>query len=174
MIDQNIKACQSALVDMLLKSETEGFSWDDVENVYADPSDWTTETIYEFADDNGIELDDDPRKMTRGELLEEVYGDEDHQTEETDDELRETIEADKEDSWKDQIRDWSNDNPQEVYQWFLVDSWLCGQLRDMGEVVIDNDYGYWWGRGCCGQAIALDSTFYRLAESLGYFDDIKE
>lgn len=173
LIEQNVKACQSSLIDTLLNSgEIDGFSTDDIENVYIDPSDWTTEALYEFADSNNIELDDDPRKISR-ESLEEIAIVSGEPQDYTDEELREEIADDKCNEWKDQIREWSEENPQEHFQWFLVDSWLCGKLREMGEIVIDNDYGEWWGRGCYGQAIALDPTFYRIAESLGYFDDLK-
>lgn len=171
LVRNNVHLCQSSLVDELMRAEFDGFSQDDLQGVYIDPDDWSTETIYEFADDNGIELDDDPRKLSRVELLEIHYGKED--TEKTDDELREDIECDQENAWKDQIREWSSDNPAEPLEWWLVDSWLAGQLSEMGEVILDNDYGTWWGRCCTGQSISLDSTFYRLADRLGYFDDIQ-
>jgi len=53
-----------------------------------------------------------------------------------------------------------DDEPQEVFQWFLVTSWLADRLEAIGEPVLRNDYGDWWGRTCCGQRIALDPTFW--------------
>ena len=91
----------------------------------------------------------------------------------TNEEVQELIAEGQIDDWRDAIRDWSSDNPNEALQWFAVDSWLCRELREIGEIVIDNGYGCWWGRGCCGQSIALDPTFYVIAERNGYFDDIK-
>ena len=38
------------------------------------------------------------------------------------------------------------------------------QLREIGEIVIDNDYGEWWGRGCCGQGVLMDGTLQEVAE----------
>lgn len=51
---------------------------------------------------------------------------------------------------------------QEVYQWYLVDSWLANHLREIGEPVLDTDSNHLWGRTCCGQAIILDGTFQKL------------
>ena len=46
------------------------------------------------------------------------------------------------------------DEPNEVFSWYLVSGWLCDKLKDRGEVVIEHEN--LWGRGCCGQAISLD------------------
>lgn len=167
-INRNVGPCQSSLVDSLIQANFDGFSIDDMQGVYADPSDWEAVQLYEYADDNGIDLENDPRKMTREKLLEEVFGDSEEQSEDTDDDLRERIADDNLDGWKDQARDWSQDNPNEPLEWWVVDSWLCEKLLEMGEVVIDNDYGYWWGRTCSGQSIACDGTFYRLFENMGW------
>jgi len=44
---------------------------------------------------------------------------------------------------------------QEVYQWFIMDDRLLYQLKERGEVILNNEY---WGRCCCGQSIELDSV----------------
>lgn len=167
-IHRNIGPCQSSLVDALSTAGFDGFGIDDIQGLYADPSDWEVDQVYEFADDNGIDLENDPRKMTRGELLESVFGDTEEQSEGTDDNLRERVADYRLDEWKDQVRDWSQDNPNEPLEWWVVDSWLCGKLLEMGEVIIDNDYGYWWGRSCSGQSIACDGTFYQLFKNMGW------
>lgn len=169
MIRNNVLTCQSSLVDMLIMHGFDGFSMEEATGIYIDPTNWAIESVYEFADDNGIELDEDPRKMTLEELCDIVDPDADSTVES----LREEIESIREDDWKDQIREWSEENPAEPLEWWLVDSWLAGQLQEMTqEPVLDNDFGYWWGRTCSGQSIACDPTFYLLAESLGYFDEI--
>lgn len=170
-INRNVGPCQSGLVDALIQTDFDGFGIDDLQGMYADPSDWDADQCYEYADDNGIDLENDPRKMIREALFEVINGDDydrDAEAEETDDELRERIADDNLEGWKDQVRDWSQDNPNEPLEWWVVDSWLAGKLLEMGEVIIDNDYGYWWGRTCSGQSIALDGTFYRLFESMGW------
>ena len=58
----------------------------------------------------------------------------------------------------------------EAYEWWLItDSWVFARLREMGEVVIDNDYGTWWGRTCTGQSIVLDPAFWEI-----YQDRVRE
>ena len=167
-INRNVGPCQSSLVDALIQADFDGFGIDDLQGMYADPSDWDADQCYEYADDNGIDLENDPRKMTRGELLEEGFGDSDEQSDDTDDDLRERIAGDNLEGWKDQVRDWSQENPNEPLEWWVVDSWLAGKLLEIGEVIIDNDYGYWWGRTCSGQSIVLDGTFYQLFENMGW------
>jgi len=122
-IHSELFAHQSALMDTLLKSNMEGFSIDDVENIYLDPSDWDLEQCREYCDEHGIDA-------INGGLTD----------------------------WRGTIRD--NAAPQETYEWWLCSAWMCERLRAMGEVVIDNDYGCWWGRSCTGQAIVLDPTFW--------------
>ena len=52
----------------------------------------------------------------------------------------------------------------DVLEWWLVDSWLAEQLKQQGEVVIE-EYGcYWWGRSTSGQAIYLDSVIQSICE----------
>ena len=50
-----------------------------------------------------------------------------------------------------------------MYEWWRVSSWLCEQLHAIGEVTIDNDYGYWWGRTCTGQGWIMDGVLQRVA-----------
>lgn len=45
----------------------------------------------------------------------------------------------------------------EVLEWWLCDEWFLEKLEEMGEPILTNDYGKWWGRTCSGQAILLDS-----------------
>ena len=55
IIRNEIGYCQSALVDMLLqRGDVEGFTVDDIQGMYIDPTRWAWETIQEFAKDNGI------------------------------------------------------------------------------------------------------------------------
>ncbi|KKM66772.1 hypothetical protein LCGC14_1477800 [marine sediment metagenome] len=59
------------------------------------------------------------------------------------------------------VRD--NAEPAEVMEWWRVSSWLCGQLHEIGEVTIDNNYGYWWGRQATGQGYLMDGVLQRVA-----------
>lgn len=118
---------QSALVDELIKREFDGFTVDDMENLYQPRCPECGEEIEELDD-----ADDD------GNTHKCTYCD-----------------------WTGEESDCESE-PQEVYEWWLIDRHTCHELRDIGEVVIDNDYGEWWGRTCTGQSIALDPTFWVL------------
>ena len=59
-------------------------------------------------------------------------------------------------------KDWDTE-PQEVFEWWCIrDPWLQEKLIGIGEVVLDNDYGTWWGRTCTGQSIICDPTFWDI------------
>lgn len=137
LVQSEIGNCQSSLIDMLLQREdVGGFTLDDIQGRFVDPTGWAWETIQEFAKDNGIELPE--------------YWDEDGDPEEDDRYQEECIEA---------IREWGSDNPAEPYEWWPVGRMLCKDLQDLGEVTIDNEYGYWWGRCTTGQMIDMDSVW---------------
>jgi len=51
----------------------------------------------------------------------------------------------------------------EAAQWWRVSRWLCDELRKIGETVLDNDYGSWWGRRTGGQDILMDGTLQQIA-----------
>lgn len=53
--------------------------------------------------------------------------------------------------------------PRDIYEWWLVDHWLCSKLRDIGQPVLDNGYGCWWGRTCTGQSMLMDGTLQAIA-----------
>ena len=56
------------------------------------------------------------------------------------------------------------DEPNEVYSWYLVSGWLCDKLKGMGEVVIDHEN--LWGRGTFGQSISLDWVIGCICKNL--------
>jgi len=100
LIEREVLACQSSLIDVLMQQEAvEGFSFEDLENAYAE------------SEDGEMEL-------------------------------------------------------QEVFEWWLVTPWLARKLAALEEPVLDNGYGYWWGRTCTGQAISLDGTMQQVARSI--------
>ena len=129
----DVLACQSCLVDELLKENREGFQPEDIENIFADPEEWTLDKCRDWLDDHGIEHPD-PEGSPKVE------------------------------DWRDTIRD--NDYGQEVLEWWLVTSYLMERLREIGEPLIDNDYGEWWGRTCSGQSVIDDGTLKEVATSM--------
>jgi hypothetical protein len=65
---------------------------------------------------------------------------------------------------QDQIRD--NAEAQEIYEWWRVTKWLAKRLEEIGEPVLSNAYGQWWGRTCTGQSMLQDGTLQRVADSV--------
>ena len=63
----------------------------------------------------------------------------------------------------DDIDDFRYDNPQEIYEWYLVSDWLLNRLKEINEPYLENDYGEYWGRTCTGQSIYLDYNIQKLA-----------
>lgn len=172
--------CDSSLVDDCLKMAGEHsgeffqeWSWDNVVNVYADPSEWTVEQCKEWLDDNGHDTPDDvdPATMDRETMVALLEG---AGIQCRDDESGETLMAailanmsdetiDGLDEWREAVQDNASEHPAEVYEWWRIDPWLAGKLKEIGEVVLDNAYGEWWGRTCCGQGLIMDGTLQKVA-----------
>lgn len=171
-LDDEILCCDSALVDELFSKEFDGFSWEDVENLRPDPSDWTLRQCSEWLEDNGAACDlptPNPFAMTLDELLEAIdCTDDDLKAEHTELTARAELIASIDDGSVDGLDDWQEavrDNADDatVYQWFRVTPWFCEQLRAAGEVVLDNNFGEWWGRQCRGQALIMDGVLQIVA-----------
>lgn len=162
--------CQSGLVDDLVKrGDVDGFTIEDMTNLMPDPSDWDVEKCRDYVRDHSSDFPDpNPWAMDRDALVEaltdagiQCY---DHESVETllaamivniDDETIDGL-----DKWREAVNDCAE--PEEVMEWWEVGDWLAGRLAGMGEVVIRNGYGDWWGRCCTGQAVYLDHTIQRL------------
>lgn len=149
LLDVEVLGCQSSLVDMLLqRGDVDGFTIDDINYNLPDPSDWDIDECRTFIDENEG-ADYGPQAC-------------DYTTEGEDGET-----VTDEDEYLEALQEHINDmEPREIYEWWLVSSWLASALADAHEPIIDNDYGYWWGRTCTGQSIMLDGTLQNIAEYL--------
>ena len=56
----------------------------------------------------------------------------------------------------------------EVYEWWIVSSWLAEKLEARGHVLFDDEV---WGREATGQAILLDGVIRDICRELGWLDD---
>ncbi len=158
--DVEILCCDSALVDDLIKATgcgelanrnlvaesagstlAQGFSYDEIRNLYPNPEDWDADKCLEW--------------------LEDAVGGPDSHTSDCPHRFSGPCECRDAEALRQQVRDHAE--PAEVYEWWRVSSWLCEQLHDIGEVTIDNNYGYWWGRTCTGQGYLMDGTLQRVA-----------
>lgn len=158
---EEIYHADSALVDDLIRTSADGqqelggFTYEDMRNLYADPSDWDAERCREYAEENGVELDtpdacaEHQKWHSACPACEEMAND------------------DSRGGWlteaRDACREYAQDHPAEVYEWYRVSRYLCELLHAVGEVTIDNDYGYWWGRQTTGQNNLMDGVLQRCA-----------
>jgi hypothetical protein len=54
---------------------------------------------------------------------------------------------------------------QEIFEWWIVSSWLGEKLRENGYPVIERGWGGWlWGRTTSGQSISLDGIVQKLVK----------
>lgn len=65
------------------------------------------------------------------------------------------------DDWRDAVQD--NAEPAEIYEWWRVTKWLADNLQGIGQPVLSNAYGDWWGRCCTGQGYIMDGTLQAVA-----------
>ena len=149
------------------------FTNEDIENMYVDNSDEIEElndkleelqNKHEELDDRGMELDDEIENLESE--LEDIDNEEERlEFENKIDSLKkdlQTIVTSQDvlssdiEELEDKISDLESeqDEPNEVYCWYIVSPWLCDKLKGMGEVVIENES--LWGGGACGQSISLD------------------
>lgn len=135
LVEQDVLCCDSMLVSKLLEGDgsLEGFTWE-----------FDLENLYP-----------NPSEWTR-ERCQDWLEDEGPGLNAVRDDREPTL-----DDWRQAVSD--NAEAAEVYEWWRVTEFLCRELRDIGEVVLDNDYGYWWGRCCTGQSMIQDGTLQKVA-----------
>jgi len=46
--------------------------------------------------------------------------------------------------------DEENEEPQEIFEWWQIDTWLAKHLQRNNEPILNTDYGIYWGRTCRG------------------------
>jgi len=146
IISQEILSNQSLLVEHMLSAydESNEFSYDDIVNLYDTSKDTLLDWIYYNISKEELK-----------EYLEYKYS-EAFPIESYDyDELLELAYAFN-----------FEPEPQEIYQWWIVSDWLADKLEQHGEPVLRNNFGVWWGRTCCGQAIESDGVIQDIAKEL--------
>lgn len=188
LVDDLIKAASGGALNHEARDLAEGFGIDEIRNMYADPSDWDAEACRQYCDEHGLTAPARPDVDTMSTAdcvayVEEHGGDLPDQDVKPSANIRNyrdavrasMAEADEDDTDTDSrrgylaeirevCREHAQDNPAEVYEWWRVSSWLCTHLHEIGEVIIDNGYGCWWGRTCSGQGWIMDGTLQRIAE----------
>lgn len=61
-----------------------------------------------------------------------------------------------------------NDEPIDIYEYWIVTKWFADKLKEQNEVIEDNFHGLTiWGRTTTGQAISMDSVIQEIYQKLG-------
>jgi len=174
--------CDSSLIDALIEQSgnergplADAFGPDAIENVYPNPDEWDAETCREWIADHceselpTVPTVDCPRCEGTGRVpTDETGTDADCPGCKTDPGQIPDPDADEDEGrhgYLTELRDVIRDHADaaEVYEWWRVSPWLCARLRAVGEVVIDNNYGEWWGRCTTGQGLIMDGVLQRVA-----------
>ena len=152
----------NGMVEYILNKSSEDsdtpFSWDDVTNLYKDNSDEIAEKQEEIdtieSEDRYTELND---KYNNDELTE-------------DEETEYTALVERIDSLQSKIEELEaeQEDQQEIYEWWMVSSYLADKLSAYGEPIIEGENI--WGRTCSGQAILLDSVISSICEDEGILE----
>jgi len=161
-VNSEILKCESSLVTDLLAIEhhastaniAANFSYDNVENYYQDFDRILDGTVRQSRKD-------EIKQLCTQNNLNDGYDIEDFITN-SENESKEIAHENIEDLTV-LARILNYQDPQEIFEWWAVTEWLGNKLMESGEPVLSNDYGYWWGRTCTGQAIILDGTIQKIA-----------
>lgn len=155
MIAQDLAKCQSALVDALLANESvDGFSYDDICNAYERVCPECGSPMREAVRDMCIWCEKEWDKCACGDGK-----DTGNRNDEADVWVCEGCGHIQFDDPEYEV--------QEIYEWWLLSSSSVAEdLKELGEPVLDNDYGEWWGRTCTGQSVELDPTFWRMYQDV--------
>lgn len=63
-----------------------------------------------------------------------------------------------------------DEEPVEIYEYWIVSPWFGERLRNHGCVVLERWGGWIWGRQATGQAILLDNVVSEIAEEMKILD----
>lgn len=127
------------------------FTWDDIENYWYYP-----EYYGKYANFYGGRQDALDEEIERLEnlMIDMVETDNERFIEDVQDEIHELNNLDIE--------------PSEIYEWWVVSSFLCEKLGELGMCVI-SDYNI-WGRCTTGQAILLDYAITQICSDMGILE----
>lgn len=141
-------------------------------NNYPQPEQWTAKQCEEWCNNSGIDFRTDCKEYDRCELmlwLNDVieYGG----SEIGDDVLRRILLLRLDDTNGYGHKLWQSivtSHTPEIYEWWAVEESLADDLAEMGHMVLENNYGSWWGRQCTGMEILVDGTLQAVARKRRY------
>jgi hypothetical protein len=170
-VAQHVHANVNSMCEYILSKSWEDskapFNFDDVENFYVYPE-WSKTVVGEDLFFDGGNEDAKNSFLENFERLEneslELFENETI-SEETHERNCSIIE-----DAKSEFQDLETENC-EVFEWWLVSSYLCEKLQQMGYCVIDSESI--WGRTTTGQAILLDYEITQICAEMEILDGQK-
>lgn len=160
-VGQHVYANVTMMASFILKQSFETseapFSEDDIENYFSYPEFHGKQASF----DGGSDEDRKQEIQNLQDRLDDL-NDEERQ-DQPDPEIIAELEADIE------SLEQLDTETAEIFEWWIVSSYLLSRLKDEGECVIDG-YPNLWGRCSTGQAILLDGVISRICEGMGILD----
>ena len=169
-VDDYILANQTGLVEHLLGLEDDNWlSIDDIANLYPDTSSMDCYEVTNFYDDHFggswkdlIDINDYITEVEEGDT------DEDGNQllpEDPKDRLINLTAGELHDYDVEMLQEYVRDHyePGEIFEWWLVTSWLAQELEAEGQATISDGRSHWWGRRTTGQYILMDGVLQRIA-----------
>jgi DNA repair exonuclease SbcCD ATPase subunit len=146
-VEREIYACVSGMVEYIIKKGFEDreapFTYEDIENLYADNSDKIEELKAQIEElENELLENENMDNSLIADRKKQISN----------------LESEIEDLEREQ------EEPKEVYEWWMCSSWLIGKLAEKGYPVLKNENI--WGRCTTGQAILLDYSIGQICEEL--------
>lgn len=161
-VREHVYACQTGLVTELIDvssgSVAFGREFDLSENAvnYGEPNgfeDWRVTDCIAWLRDNDVDEDEWPDDwVVWNGLTEEDREGYDYDIDMFSDDAQ----------WRECVRDHLEEP--EIHEWYVVSDWFEYQLEAIGEVILKNAYGSWWGRQCTGQAVYMDEYLRPIFE----------
>ena len=144
-VENEVHANVNSMVEYILGQEDSDatFNYEDIENMFSFPEYYGT-----FADFSGGTQEQLDEEVGRLEGIQNEYEIEDNKWHDIQGEIDDLNDLEEE--------------PQEIFEWWLVSGHLASELRDKGEPVIM--HANIWGRTCTGQAILLDGVINEIME----------
>jgi hypothetical protein len=135
-------------------------SLDNLENYYSYPEYNSDYARFDGGTEEQRDNEIERLRDLQSDLYDEMNGEND-----------EEIEA-KRDKIEEEIGELNNleTEPQEVFEWWAISSYLYDKLKALGYVVCDAGSCYIWGRTTTGQAILLDYVITKICAEMGILE----
>ena len=173
LVQREISLCLSYLMDELFKAsnmissrEISLPNYEDIENYFRYPE-WSETVVGESLFFKGGSEDDKEEFLANFDRLEEESAEllrTEQISEETHERNCELIQDAKSDFGR------IESEPQEILEWWSVDSMMFENLKEKGEPVLEYANLNLWGRTCSGQAILLDHVITEIAADMGILE----